>query len=255
MLTCKICNSKMEKKFEAIVLKKYTVDYFLCPFCEYLQTERPFWHNEAYEQSISITDTGLVQRNLAMAAITKNIIRLFFNSRATFVDIAGGYGLFVRLMRDKGFDFLWNDIFTTNIFARGFEYINNVKQIELITAFEVFEHYVDPINEIEKILTISRNILFSTLLKPMKIPNKNWWYYGFDHGQHISFYSKKTFLYIAKKYDLIFYTNNRNIHLLLQKQVNKIILFCLFRFFTCNKFLLYNSSYAKRDNKFLISVG
>ncbi len=44
-----------------------------------------------------------------------------------FLDYAGGYGVFTRLMRDIGFDFYWHDPYTQNLFANGFE-----KDIKLI---------------------------------------------------------------------------------------------------------------------------
>ena len=94
--------------------------------------------------------------------------------------MAGGYGLFVRIMRDKGFNFLWNDLYTENIFARGFDFHSTQnKTIELITAFEAFEHFQNPLQELESMYVISRNIFFSTLLIPTDIPDKNWWYYAF----------------------------------------------------------------------------
>jgi hypothetical protein len=71
-------------------------------------------------------------------------------------------------------------------------------------------------------LKISKNILFSTDLLSNAIPNPNyWWYYGLEHGQHISFYSLKTLQYIADKYKLNLYTNGITIHLLTEKKINK----------------------------------
>lgn len=134
------------------------------------------------------------------------------------MDYAGGYGVFVRMMRDVGFDFYWNDKFTTNLFCRGFEYDLEDK-IEAITTFESFEHFVNPIEEIENLLNISKNIIFSTEILPSSIPKpKDWWYYGLDHGQHISFYSEKTFDFIAKKYELN-YLNLGTLHVLSNKKI------------------------------------
>ena len=123
-------------------------------------------------------------------------------------------------MRDMGFDFYWQDKYATNIFASGFEY--NPKclggRVEAVTTFETFEHFINPIEEIGELIDISNNIIFSTVLLPEPLPNPNeWWYYGHEHGQHISFYSKKTFRYIAQKFGL-FYSNSRNLHIFSQKK-------------------------------------
>lgn len=137
------------------------------------------------------------------------------------MDYAGGYGVFVRIVRDIGFDFYWDDKYTTNLFARGFEY-NNLDKYEAVTTFESFEHFVNPMDEIESLLKISKNIIFSTELLPNPIPKpQDWWYYGLVHGQHISFYSEKTFEFIAKKYNLN-YTNLSGLHLLSEKKISNL---------------------------------
>lgn len=200
-MQCKICKNPTNKLFDVVLLNKYIVDYFHCPQCGFLQTEEPYWLEEAYSESINVSDTGYIQRNLQLSQELTILLSLFFDKNATYLDYAGGYGIFVRLMRDIGFDFRWDDKYTTNLFARGFEY--HGEAIEAITTFESFEHFVNPLEEIEKMLSISKNIIFSTELLPNHIPKpEEWWYYGLDHGQHISFYHKKTFEFIAEKYHL-----------------------------------------------------
>lgn len=108
-------------------------------------------------------------------------------------------------MRDIGFDFYWSDKYTQNLFARGFEFESG-EQYEAVTTFESFEHFVNPVQEIENMLNFSKNIIFTTELLPYPVPKPSeWWYYGLDHGQHISFYSKKTLNFIANKYNLLLY--------------------------------------------------
>ena len=126
----------------------------------------------------------------------------------------GGYGIFTRLMRDIGFDFYWNDPHSTNLLARGFETKSKNYKYELVTAFEVFEHFAEPIKEIESMFQFSGNILFSTELLPSTLPKpEEWWYYALGHGQHISFYSYRTLKYIAQKYGINLCTNGRGIHM------------------------------------------
>ncbi len=222
-MKCNICGEKTDKIFESTILKEYQVSYYFCPNCNFLQTQDPFWIQEAYKESINIVDTGILARNVELSRISEVIIYIFFDKNLSFLDFAGGYGIFTRLMRDIGFNFYWHDPYTSNLLARGFEYEQN-QEIELITSFESFEHFVDPIKEIEGMLNISKNIFFSTSLISVPPPKpKEWWYYGLEHGQHISFYSMNTLKLIANKYNLNLLSNDRNFHLLTEKKINSRI--------------------------------
>ena len=219
-MICKICNEKTEQMFTATILNKYEIKYFHCKNCGFVQTEEPYWLHEAYVESINISDTGYMQRNLILSQKLTIILALFFDKNGSFLDYAGGYGVFVRLMRDIGFDFYWYDKYTTNLFARGFEYKN--QPIESVTSFESFEHFINPTDEIESLLKISKNIIFSTELLPNPVPKPNdWWYYGLEHGQHISFYSVKTFQFIAEKYNLN-YSCLGSLHLLTEQKISDL---------------------------------
>lgn len=218
-MTCKICNKKNDSIFSEFILNKYNIKYYHCEICGFLQTEEPYWIEEVYVEPIDISDTGYMQRNLNLAKKLTVLLSILFKKDAKFLDYAGGYGVFVRLMRDIGFDFCWDDKYTSNLFARGFEYNN--QSVDAITTFESFEHYVNPLEEIEKMLSISKTIIFSTELLPNSIPKpKDWWYYGLDHGQHISFYSEKTLKFIAEKYSLN-YQNLGAMHILTDIQLPK----------------------------------
>lgn len=220
-MECKVCNQENESIFGATILEKYRITYYHCSNCGFLQTEEPYWLDEAYMESINVSDTGYMQRNLNLSKQLTTLLIVFFDKNAKFLDYSGGYGVFVRLMRDIGFDFYWDDKFTANLFAKGFEF--NQEKIEAITTFESFEHYVNPIEEIENLLSISKNIIFSTVLLPNIIPKpKDWWYYGLDHGQHISFFSEKTLRFIAKKYNLN-YVNLENFHILTNKKISPYV--------------------------------
>jgi hypothetical protein len=225
-MRCKICNSKTYKRFNSIVLNKYSADYYYCDNCNFLFISNPFWLKEAYNNPINIEDTGIVLRNITLSKKLTTTLYVLFNKNSKFLDYAGGYGIFVRTMRDIGFNFYWADIYTENLFAKGFEYNDSMK-IDAITTFESFEHFVDPMLEIENMFKISDTILFSTELLPKLVPSPNdWWYYGLTHGQHISFYSKKTFLYIAKRFDCYYYYINQ-IHILTKNKIPNYLIFIL----------------------------
>lgn len=218
-VNCKICGNKASFSFSQKVLKKYEAKYFKCLSCDFLFVGEAYWLEEAYKNPINISDTGIMMRNIYFTKIVASLIFFFFDKRAKFIDYAGGYGIFTRLMRDIGFDFYWHDDYTTNLLARGFE--KSESSYELLTAFEVFEHFVNPIEEFEKMIMLSDSIIFSTVTLPNEIPSNDWWYYGFDHGQHISFYSEKTLRTIAEKFGMNFYPLN-NLFLITKKKMNPL---------------------------------
>jgi hypothetical protein len=163
-ITCKICNGNMTLHDTAQILNKYTVEYYHCPRCGFIQTEEPYWLDEAYTKAIVAGDTGVMARN-----ITNTTNLLFFlryvPRNGPCLDFGGGYGVLTRMMRDYGFDFYLYDKYAENLFALGFEGNLN-KKYDLITSFENFEHFVNPMEEIEKLVNISDILYFTTLLLP-----------------------------------------------------------------------------------------
>jgi hypothetical protein len=220
--TCKICSSESKKLFVAKVLKKYDVQYYQCPKCGFIQTETPYWLDEAYSRPINTSDTGILLRNIQYSNATALLLLFVFGKNQKYLDYAGGYGIFTRLMRDKGFDFYWKDPFTQNLLAEGFEYEKG-DEIELITTFESFEHFVEPYKELEEIFKTSKNIIFSTQMASNPAPNaNNWWYYGIEHGQHVAIHTPKSLKIMAHKYGLHFYTI-RSFHLFTTKKIPAFI--------------------------------
>jgi hypothetical protein len=219
MIPCRLCGHATERRFDAEVLGRHRVAYHECPSCGLLQTDPPHWLAESYAESINRQDTGLVARNVAFAADAAVLLGTFFDRRGKYVDWAGGYGLFTRLMRDAGFDFRSIDPHTPNLVARGFEAAPDEPGVELVTSFESFEHFVSPGEEIGKMLAVSRNLLFSTVLLPSPIPSPDrWWYYGLEHGQHVAFYARRTLERIAADRGLHLHAWGR-LHLLTEKPI------------------------------------
>src|SRR5262249_10032613 len=105
---CPVCGSVMRPAFRSLVLRKHDVEYWHCNDCGFLCTEEPYWLEEAYADAIVVEDTGIMQRNLVMAARLASLLYFRFDARGRFVDVAGGYGVLVRLMRDLGLDFYWS---------------------------------------------------------------------------------------------------------------------------------------------------
>ncbi len=220
-MICKICSSATTPFARAILLNKHDVQYFQCQNCGFVQTEEPYWLHEAYSETITNSDLGLLSRNISSATIARAVIATFFRRNAKFVDYGGGYGIFVRLMRDYGFDFYRYDMLCPNLFAKGFDVgPQSAYEYELVTAFEVFEHLVNPLAEIEQMLSLSRNILFSTRLVTRPSPQPaEWWYYGVDHGQHIALYTAQTLQVIADRFHLNLCSDGRSLHLLTERKL------------------------------------
>lgn len=225
---CRICcNAKSRYIFQGKLIN-HSVKYYECDFCGYVQTETPHWLEESYNSAINEYDTGIMLRNQICSRRTTNLCALLNIKNNFILDFAGGYGVFTRLMRDIGFNVLWQDKYCNNLLAKGFNY--NGQHVKLLTAFEVFEHLESPSKIFDEMFNISSNIFFSTLLIPEPTPKiEDWWYYGQKHGQHIGFYRLKTLKYIAKKYNKNLYSFHSEIHFFSDEKFPKIFFWALMR--------------------------
>jgi hypothetical protein len=218
---CPICQSALWPYLQTLVLRRYQVQYFRCAGCGFITTEPPYWLEEAYSEAITSLDIGLPHRNIQYAPVTEAVIRTWFNPSVSFMDFGGGYGLFVRLMRDRGFDFYWQDRYCENLFAKSFEatYPRSTPYA-LITAFEVLEHVPDPAATVAEMLTYGDSILFSTELQPTPhVAPANWWYFTPETGQHLSLYTETSLQRLADRLGLRLYTNGRSLHLFTRKKI------------------------------------
>jgi Methyltransferase domain len=195
--SCVICGQRVNHVFTARVLQKYDVGYFRCSSCGFLQTEQPYWLEEAYASSLTSLDVWSVCRSLSQARLTQNIVLNHLDPHASFLDYGGGAGLFTRHMRDFGLDFYRYDRFAPNLFAQCFDIADlpeAERRFEMVTSFEVIEHLEDPMQTLREMLELSDIIFFSTGLIP-NVPGsslQNWDYLGCLHGQHISFFDAQS---------------------------------------------------------------
>lgn len=188
-----------------------------------MSMEDPRWLAEAYAEPINRSDTGYVWRNLACRDQVCALIEASqLDADKVFLDYAAGYGMFVRLMRDSGYDFRWIDPYCQNLFSRGFEAKTPLSgQFEAITAFEVLEHLPNPAEEVEKITSLTPVFIFSTMLVPDPVPQPgDWWYYGLEHGQHIAFYTRKSLESLAAQCGCQLTTNGVDLHVLSRKPIS-----------------------------------
>lgn len=254
-MKCNICNSTIAPIYKGFILNKYEIQYYHCEECGFTQTEEPYWLEEAYSDAISVSDTGVMSRNTMLAKSSKVILSLLSDTNGKFLDFGGGYGIFTRMMRDYGFDFYWYDKFANNLVARGFEgTVDMGMKYEAVTSFENFEHLLAPLEDIEKMLSLSDTVLFSTELMPTELPEPNkWWYYCLEHGQHISIFSKKSLEYIAQKNGFNFVSNGSSLHLFSKKDVSSKIFFItkIILKLGLDRFIKYKS---KTNNDMLLMI-
>ena len=196
---CSLCRAQTHSLCVQRVLNKYDVEYFRCPQCDLIQTEPPYWLGEVPWSSISHLDTGAVMRNSLCARVTTatgHVVDLDAASRC--LDYGGGYGLFVRMMRDQGFDFYWWDKYCLNIFSKGFEGEPS-STYDLVTCFELFEHLPDVREELDPLFRGGHElVLVGTLLHTGH--KEGWWYYCPELGGHVSFYSERTMQFVGEQW-------------------------------------------------------
>jgi hypothetical protein len=229
-VSCPVCAApSREAAFRATIRGKYDVQYWYCADCGTLQTEHPYWLPETYGTDCGDFDTDQAARNLHCARRVAGLLYFMFNACGTQLDYAGGYGLFTRLMRDIGFDCRWWDPYTPNLFAKGFE-AEPGQRFDVVTAFEVLEHTVDPVSFIADLRSryACRALVFSTQIFRGAPPSPHKWsYYGLAGGQHVSFYQARSLDRIAQRVGARFVTNGR-IHMFAWPPIN----YRLFHFLT-----------------------
>jgi len=221
---CNICNSDSLPLVQGVILGKYNIQYYSCNHCGFIQTELPYWLEEAYLSPIASSDIGLIGRNMKLASFCSALIPFSFDPTASFLDYGGGNGMFVRMMRDRGFKFYWHDKYASNQFAKGFEASQEMK-FSLITAFEVFEHFQRPLEMIEDMFRYSDTLIFSTRLLPSwNVTPDTWWYFSLDTGQHVSLYTKESLRLIAKEFNVKLSSNGISLHVFSPKIIPGILL-------------------------------
>jgi glycosyltransferase involved in cell wall biosynthesis len=216
-IPCRLCDANSQLKFSHSILGKYDVSYYKCSNCESLQTEEPYWLDEAYTESKERFDTGKASRTLYNAFICSEIFKVLdIKDSDKCLDIGGGTGLFSRLMRDLDFNFFTHDKYSSSEFMQGFKVEKpELLNFEAITIFEVVEHFAYPKEEFNKIFSSNPNyLLLSTEL--FNDQGKDWHYLIPDSGQHIFFYSGKALSSICTAYDMHGYALGT--HILLAKK-------------------------------------
>jgi len=192
-MRCRLCGRETAPLFERTVLGKHRVRFHQCASCGLTQTDEPTWLGEAYVDPIHPTDTGILARNLGARRVVATFLHLSGIRNEPCLDYAGGYGIFTRLMRDVGFEYFWMDPYATNTLARGFEWTPGPAAPRAVTAFELLEHFVRPLEEFRRIAELGADwIVMSTELHRGSKPASDWQYLSVESGQHVAFYRPDT---------------------------------------------------------------
>lgn len=220
--SCRVCGSGTDHVMQTTVRNEHEVDYFRCSRCEYLQTEAPDRLDETPPEFPSRLDTGRLERCLRLARTVSTLLLCLYDRRDRCLDYGGGHGLFVRRMRDLGFDFWLYDPHARNLFARGFAHEpNRTGDYRLTTLLEVLEHVREPLELIRDGLAETResNLLLGTRLYGAAVPDPDWWYYMLPTGEHIGFLNRTTLRHLAERLGLYLHTDGRSLHLLTERKL------------------------------------
>jgi 2-polyprenyl-3-methyl-5-hydroxy-6-metoxy-1,4-benzoquinol methylase len=198
---CRLCGALLSNRFSLKVLGKHNVQYYQCINCHSLQTENPYWLDEAYgENNLSNADTGAAQRNLHNLAACYTISKLL--NAKNVIDIGGGDGLLCRMLRDHKINAYVKDKYAQPAYAQGFT-DQDFDVPDLLTGFEVIEHYPNPTIDLGELFSYKPNaLMLSTAIYEGE--NKDWWYLAPESGQHVFFYTKKAIKIIANRYNYTF---------------------------------------------------
>jgi hypothetical protein len=195
-IPCRLCGGKAGLIFTRRVIDRYDVGYFRCKECDSLQTERPFWLGEAYSEAVTPIDPGAARRVLDCFVIVRIVASLFSCRR--ILDYGGGAGLLCRLLRDAGWDAYSFDKYCAAGYAAGFTAPPS-EQFDLVTAFEVIEHFPDPAADLIEVFGGTANVvLISSELYSGQ--GEDWWYLCPEEGQHVFMYSRKGIELVAHRF-------------------------------------------------------
>jgi hypothetical protein len=217
---CRLCGGETKVHFTDVVLRKYACQYLLCDACGSLQTEPPYWLEEAYGSgSIADSDSGVFLRGMNnLCVLYLSAWLLGVPKRARVLDFGGGNGLLCRMLRDVGFDARLSDRYARNEIARGFDDLGGTPDI--ICSFEVAEHFPDPCVGMAAIL--GRGAMTAVIgTEIYRGQGKDWWYISPQSGQHVFFYSHSGMQILADRHGYI-YERMGSFHFFLKRPLSRV---------------------------------
>lgn len=202
---CRLCDSEVSLYFESV--KPFRAKYFRCFSCGLVQMDEKFFLNPDSEKAVYQShenhnkDPGYVEfLNQCLKPTLKHV-----SSGFKGLDYGcGPCSILAELMREKGFAMdVYDPFFFPEIKEEAYAFV---------TATEVVEHFNHPlvswrqmVDRVKKggVLSVMTSILYSSV-------DFAGWHYRRDIT-HVSFYSPKTFKWIANRLDLAILEEMRNV--------------------------------------------
>ena len=121
--------------------------------------------------------------------------------QATLLDWGAGNGILVHLLRDLGTDAYCYDKYVRPLYAEACE---PPAKCDVITAFEVWEHFADPLGETDRIFGYQPSVHIVSTEFHRDQP-EDWTYLHPEIGRHVFFYSERALHFVARRhgYDVI----------------------------------------------------
>jgi SAM-dependent methyltransferase len=203
---CKICGSEAEFMFERS-WNGYTENfpYYCCknPKCRFLYTD--YLDNLSNEQISALYDGHIFGGGEDRAHLPLDkveLAKILQPNAKKILDFGSGEGLGVSILREAGFDAYGLDVVPPNVCE---EYITTGTRDQLtgtydiITAIEVLEHLIDPIEACHWIASHLREggvFAFSTYTFEPRKHNAAWWY--LDCVGHVSLHTRLSLSLLAE---------------------------------------------------------
>jgi glycosyltransferase involved in cell wall biosynthesis len=196
---CRLCGNVAKYRFSKLILNKYNVSYFECGYCHSLQTETPYWLEEAYSPQAEKFDTGKASRTLENFFLLPSLYDILgVNRNNVFVDWGGGSGLLTRLLRDVGINCYCYDLYSNSEFSHGFLWQSQQSSVAIISAFEVIENFPNLVTGWDSIFKLNPDY-FVCSTERYTGQREEWFYLSPEDGQRIFFYSSFALALIAGK--------------------------------------------------------
>jgi len=209
-MKCKICNSNTYIIYD----EQFDMDYHRCEKCAFIY-EDPKHHidlsNEKAEYDThnnSIEDEGYVN----MFKRFMDAFEPFVSGQSVLEYGSGPEPVFSQVLRQSDYQVTSYDPF----YLPDLSYL--CKSYDLITSTEVFEHFVEPMTEVEKLVgLLNEGGILAVMTQFPKDDEhfKKWWYRR--DKTHISFFTIESFKYIAEIYGLKVVYHNDKDYMIFQK--------------------------------------
>lgn len=202
-MNCTLCQTLLKNKADDF--------YFICDTCGSYLKDQKFYLDNLQEIGIyekHKNDVNDIRYQNFTSPITNSILSNFTSNHLGLDYGCGTAPVIAKLLKDKDYQVeLYDPYFHPNENYQNYQY-------DYIFSCEVFEHFYNPKEEVEKLLSILNpkgQLLIMTLIYDSQTDTDfKDWYYRKD-PTHVFIYTKKTVQFIAQKYNLKFEIQNNRL--------------------------------------------